>query len=188
MPVPVPRERATIRDREVGRIINTTKQYGLRIALEATAYDIWPSVLCAVIEQETGMRNVYGHDPVRWPQVRGGDVTRLNYLRYKTLRKRGFGMQGVGPGQLTWWEYQDEADRSRWVLAACGEHRHDRVAARSEAQAGRFMAAGVRALQRREGRDAGGVCVLEQRSATPGWTGTGGSHDRSVSSTGHRRR
>ena len=70
MPIPVPRERATIRDREVGRIINTTKQYGLRIALEATAYDIWPSVLCAVIEQETGFRNVYGHDPVRWPQVR----------------------------------------------------------------------------------------------------------------------
>lgn len=111
MPKPVPRERATTRDLEVAKIINATKQYGLRIALEANTYDIWPSILCAVLEQETGFRNVYGHDPVKWPQIKGGNVTRLNYLRYKTLRSR-CGMQGVGPGQLTWWEYQDEADRS----------------------------------------------------------------------------
>jgi hypothetical protein len=112
MPKPVPRERATARDLQVAKTINATKQYGLRIALEASAYEIWPSVLCAVLEQESGFRNVYGHDPVKFPQIKGGNVTRLNYLRYKQLRKLGFGMQGVGPGQLTWWEYQDEADRS----------------------------------------------------------------------------
>ena len=167
MPKPVPRERATKRDVEVARIINATRQYGLRIALEASNYDIWPSVLCAVLEQESGFRNVYGHDPVKRGQLVGGNVTRLNYARYKALRKLGFGMQGVGPGQLTWWEYQDEADRSRWVLAAGSEHRDDCVAAGCEASAGWFVAARVRALQRREGRDAGRVCVLEQGSATP---------------------
>lgn len=112
MPKPVPRTRATVRDREVARIINRDHQYGLRIALEARTYDMPASVLTAVLEQESGFKNVYGHDPVKWPQAKGGTVTRLNYARYKLLRKRGFGMQGVGPGQLTWWEYQDEADRS----------------------------------------------------------------------------
>jgi hypothetical protein len=112
MPKPVPRERAYHRDLEVAGIINQNHRYGLRIALEARAYDIWPSVLAAVIEQESGFRNVYGHDAVKWPQIKGGNVTRLNYARYKQLRKMGLGMQGVGPGQLTWWEFQDEADRS----------------------------------------------------------------------------
>ena len=113
MPRPVPRERADARERKLADVINQGPgQYGLRIVLEAHARDIPVSVLCAVVEQESGFRNVFGHDPVKWPQIRGGNVTKARYLRYKLLRKRGFGMQGVGPMQLTWWEHQDDADRS----------------------------------------------------------------------------
>jgi hypothetical protein len=65
---------------------------------------------CAVLEQETGGgRNVFGHDPVR--SIVGGIVTRARYAYYKARRKAGLGMQGVGPTQLTWYAFQDEADR-----------------------------------------------------------------------------
>ena len=69
------------------------------------------SLGCALVEQESGFRNVFGHDLVRRPQIRGGKVTRARYARYKLLRRTGFGMQGVGLTQLTWFAFQDEADR-----------------------------------------------------------------------------
>src|SRR4051812_16663004 len=53
--------------------------------------------------------NLFGHDPVANP-VRGGVVTHRRYDEYKAHRRRGLGMQGVGPMQLTWWEFQDIAD------------------------------------------------------------------------------
>ncbi len=66
----------------------------------------------ALVEKETGFRNVFGHDPtssipVSW---RGSRVTRAKYRVYKAARKRGRGMQGVGPVQLTWFAFQDQAD------------------------------------------------------------------------------
>lgn len=64
----------------------------------------------ALIEKESGGRNVFGNDPVRNP-IKRGKVTRARYMAYKAFRKAGLGMQGVGPGQLTWYELQDEADR-----------------------------------------------------------------------------
>jgi hypothetical protein len=68
------------------------------------------SLACAILEQETGGgHNVFGHDPVR--SIVGGRVTRARYAYYKARRKAGMGMQGVGPTQLTWYEFQDEADR-----------------------------------------------------------------------------
>lgn len=73
-------------------------------------------VLCAFLEQESyGGKNVFGHDPTIF--VGAGRVTKRKYLRYKAERdlyerKR---MQGVGPMQLTWWTFQDEAD----ILGGC---------------------------------------------------------------------
>ena len=75
---------------------------------------------CALLEKESGGgANVFGHDrddagryifPARDGAV---PVTEELYREYK--RRRGptgkGGMQGVGPAQLTWWEFQDEADR-----------------------------------------------------------------------------
>jgi hypothetical protein len=67
-------------------------------------------VACAMLEKESnGGDNVFGHDPTIF--VGAGRVTKEKYLKYKAERKRTGKMQGVGPAQLTWWEFQDEADR-----------------------------------------------------------------------------
>lgn len=66
---------------------------------------------CAMLEKETGGgKNVFGHDPVRSPQIVGGGVTALRYARYRKLRRRGYGNQGVGCCQLTSTGFQDRAD------------------------------------------------------------------------------
>jgi hypothetical protein len=67
---------------------------------------------CALLEKESGFRHVFGHDPTRSIPVawRGQRVTRAKYLVYRAARKRGLGMQGVGPTQLTWFAFQDQAD------------------------------------------------------------------------------
>lgn len=67
---------------------------------------------CAFLEQESGGgHNVFGHDPTIYSGA--GAVTEARYRAYKARRGptgRG-GMQGVGPMQLTWYSYQDDADR-----------------------------------------------------------------------------
>jgi hypothetical protein len=81
-------------------------------ALEAVATTKLPlSYALALLEKESGGQNVYGHDGVRNPAPKGGRVTQANYAKYKRDRKAGLGMQGVGPTQLTWYEFQDHADR-----------------------------------------------------------------------------
>lgn len=100
------------RDQELA---NRAKEHGanysLRIIREARRHDEIPvSLAFALIEQETGFRNVFGHDPTIFAGA--GAVTKAKYLAYRAKRGptgRG-GMQGVGPCQLTWWEYQDRAD------------------------------------------------------------------------------
>lgn len=66
----------------------------------------------ALIQHESGFRNIFGHDPTRSVPARlmGRAVTKARYLAYRVKRKLGLGMQGVGPGQLTWWQTQDYAD------------------------------------------------------------------------------
>lgn len=95
--------------------------YSLRIIMEARKNDIPISLAFALIEQESGFRNVFGHDPVAsipdsW---KGTEVTKDKYLNYKMKRgpKGHGGMQGVGPAQLTWYEYQDTADKrgGAWI-------------------------------------------------------------------------
>lgn len=67
-------------------------------------------VLCAFLEQESyGGMNVFGHDPTIF--IGAGRVTKRKYLAYREERNRTGKMQGVGPMQLTWWEFQDRADR-----------------------------------------------------------------------------
>ena len=88
---------------------------------------VGPALAVAVLEQESGGKNVWGHDPTifiggfdrknnrYWTtRLRRGYVNERGYREYKKQRGptgRG-GMQGVGPMQLTWWEFQDGADRA----------------------------------------------------------------------------
>ena len=82
--------------------------YSLRIILEARRAGISISLGFALIEQESGFRNVFGHDPSIFNGA--GEVTKNKYLTYKAVRGHAH-MQGVGPAQLTWWEFQDKADK-----------------------------------------------------------------------------
>lgn len=82
----------------------------------ARALDLDISLCAAILLQETGGgRNVFGHDPYIKPTrllnwLKGRKVTRARYAYYKRQRRRGHGMQGVGPMQLTWFSFQDTAD------------------------------------------------------------------------------
>lgn len=66
----------------------------------------------ALLEQESGGgHNVWGHDGVDTGgiYVKGSPVTKEAYLAFKA-RRHELGSQGVGPAQLTWAGYQDQAD------------------------------------------------------------------------------
>lgn len=66
-------------------------------------------VLCAFLERESsGGDNVFGHDPTIF--VGAGRVTKKKYLEYRALRDITGKAQGVGPMQLTYPPYQDQAD------------------------------------------------------------------------------
>ena len=73
------------------------------------------ALACAILEKETGFRNVFGHDGVRNPvkSPPGGllAVTQDNYRQYLHHRRQGLGNQGVGPMQLTSAFLQDRADQ-----------------------------------------------------------------------------
>jgi hypothetical protein len=85
-------------------------QNSLRTIYEARRADLPLSYALAFLEKESAKgQNVFGHDPVRNP-IKGGKVTKSRYLQYKRYRQKGFGMQGVGPMQLTYYTLQDEAD------------------------------------------------------------------------------
>lgn len=100
--------------------------YSLRIVWEARCAGIPVELGFALIEQESGFRNVWGGDPAPNGGTTGlqfKPVTRDRYLAYKKARgaKGEGGMQGVGPAQLTWFEFQDDADR----LGGCHVPRHN---------------------------------------------------------------
>ncbi len=95
--------------------------YSLRIIREARRAGIPISLGFALVEQESSFKNVFGHDPTIF--VGAGTVTKAKYQQYKAKRGptgRG-GMQGVGPCQLTWYEFQDRADR----LGGCWLPQHN---------------------------------------------------------------
>jgi len=99
-------------DRRLARLVDeiSDSAYGALVVAEARRAGLPVSLACALVEQESGFRNVFGHDRVRWPQIRGGRVTRARYVRYRALR-RACGNQGVGVTQLTATAFQTRASR-----------------------------------------------------------------------------
>ncbi len=96
-------------------LINAMRDHGIvfptRTLKAARAADLGLAIACAILDQESdGGYNVFGHDPTIYQGA--GWVTRDKYLAYKRERDRLSyrRMQGVGPTQLTWWEFQDRAD------------------------------------------------------------------------------
>jgi hypothetical protein len=92
-------------------------QYGLVLAEElivaAAAEGAEPAVAATLMAGESNARNVWGNDPVDTggAYVKGGPVTRENYLAYRALIRTGrIGRQGCGPAQATSAYYQDLAD------------------------------------------------------------------------------
>lgn len=74
-----------------------------------------------LLEKESGGgHNVWGHDAVNTGglYVKGSVVTQGAYMAYKAQRAH-LGSQGVGPCQLTWRGFQDQAD----VLGGCWDWR-----------------------------------------------------------------
>lgn len=103
--------KASVRDAKLAAVAKRAgANYSLRILWEARRAGIPPSLLFAMVEKESNFSNVFGHDPTVW--VGAGTVTETKYRLYKALRGTpGKRMQGIGPTQLTWWEFQDRADR-----------------------------------------------------------------------------
>lgn len=85
------------------------------IAVEQAFATTCPLAAAATMLQleSSGGRNVWGHDDSPCddlPYVKGDPVTDQAYRAY-LARRDECGAQGVGPCQLTWPPYQDEADR-----------------------------------------------------------------------------
>lgn len=109
------------------------------IAKEAYRNGVRVSLLAAVCHQETGWRNVYGHDPtIPMHEV---PVNEQTYRGLKLLERAGHGQQGVGQMQLTSAGLQDEADR----YGGCWVNAHN---VRTGAE---FLAGLIRAYGEREG-------------------------------------
>lgn len=95
--------------------------FSLRIVIEARRAEIPISLGFALVEQESNFVNTFGHDPTIFAGA--GAVTKAKYLQYRAKRGptgRG-GMQGVGPCQLTYYSFQDRADK----LGGCWVARHN---------------------------------------------------------------
>lgn len=114
-------EHASTRD---VKLATTAKHHGadysLRILWEARRANMPISLGFAMCEKETGFRNIFGHDLTIF--VGSGEVTEDRYKSYKRARdaQRPRRMQGVGPPQLTWYEFQDRADK----LGGCWIEKH----------------------------------------------------------------
>lgn len=92
-------------------------QYGLvntdAIVAAAALENVDLAIAAAMIQKESGGRNVWGSDGVSTggAYTKGGAVTKANYLAYRSLVKAGkIGRQGCGPAQCTSAAYQDSAD------------------------------------------------------------------------------
>jgi hypothetical protein len=97
-------------------VVRSLEQYGIKrpevTLAEARRAGITVRLAASLLEQESGGgENVFGHDPVKTGQIVGGPVTKERYDEYRRMQRTGFGAQGVGPCQLTWPGFQDEADR-----------------------------------------------------------------------------
>jgi hypothetical protein len=100
-------------------INNGGGRYGRLIVAAAKRAGVPVPLACALVEQESSFRNVFGHDGVANP-IKGGRVTRERFLRYRAFREQGLGAQGVGVTQLTFPPFQDRAD----ALGGCWKVSH----------------------------------------------------------------
>ena len=93
-----------------------------RVIIEAKRTKLPSAMACVMLMKETpvqgkdgkvrGGHNIYGHDKgtcFARPGVHY--VTRENYQEYLTCVRKGGKRNGVGPTQLTWWEFQEDADK-----------------------------------------------------------------------------
>ena len=102
----------TIIDSSPAEVIDANGgRHGVLIVEEAKRAGLPLPLACALVEQESSFRNVFGHDAVQNPTRKGGRVTREAYLRYRDFRDQGLGSQGVGVTQLTFAPFQDRADQ-----------------------------------------------------------------------------
>lgn len=91
--------------------------YPDRMVRALRAKHLKPQTAAALLTMETGNgRSVWGHDPVDTfgCYIRGNRVTKDNYRCYKKHRDSGSShhdMQGCSSTQLTWWAFQNQADR-----------------------------------------------------------------------------
>jgi hypothetical protein len=74
-----------------------------------------PTMMALVSRETTNGANVWGHDAVQTGgcYAKGAGVTFAAYHCYERFRDSGgrhSNMQGVGPTQLTWWQFQNRAD------------------------------------------------------------------------------
>jgi hypothetical protein len=81
------------------------------------------STAAGLCQLESGFRNIFGADSVRNPIKSQSNahplvVTEANYHKYLAYRHQGLGMQGVGWTQLTYFTFQDRADRlgGCWIV------------------------------------------------------------------------
>jgi hypothetical protein len=94
-------------------------RYGRLIIAAANRAGLPLPLACALVEQESSFRNVFGNDGVANP-IKGVRVNRERFLRYRAFREQGLGAQGVGVTQLTFPPFQDRAD----ALGGCWKVRH----------------------------------------------------------------
>jgi hypothetical protein len=94
--------------------VDIAKAHG--IVIPQIAFDVSQQVgvpfwaTCAFLMQESGGgHNVFGHD-AGMPFAGAGEVTESKYQAYKAERVKTGHCQGVGPMQLTFHTFQDEAD------------------------------------------------------------------------------
>lgn len=95
------------------------RQYGIRdpdltVRLADAAGLSYAAAGVVLMKESGGGRNVWGHDGVNDGGIytKGSEVDQATYERYRSARSAGrIGSQGVGPVQLTWHGFQDEADR-----------------------------------------------------------------------------
>lgn len=93
----------------------------LRTYLAAHGCGLSLPLACAILMQETGGGiNEFGHDPTIYAGA--GTVTKRKYLAYRIARDvphHGARCQGVGPCQLTYVGFQDQADNYPRRLKGC---------------------------------------------------------------------
>jgi hypothetical protein len=105
--------KATLIDGNGGR-------HGALVVAEAKRAGLPLALACALVEQESNFRNVFGHDAVANPIPKGSAVTKASFERYRKFRAQGLGAQGVGVTQLTFPPFQDQAD----ALGGCWKIRN----------------------------------------------------------------